>query len=75
MVTNGYPCHTLVTQYRMCPEISALMKPIYPYLKNHESVINRSDICGVTKNVYFIHHEIQEEKVSSININFSLYKL
>ncbi|VVC44292.1 P-loop containing nucleoside triphosphate hydrolase [Cinara cedri] len=67
MVQNGFPYHTLVTQYRMCPEISALMKPIYPNLKNHESVINRGDIRGVTKNVYFIHHEMQEEKVIGSN--------
>lgn len=49
----------------MRSEISTLMLPIYPFLKNHESVENRSDIRGVTKNVCFIHHSIQEEKVSN----------
>ncbi|XP_050430378.1 NFX1-type zinc finger-containing protein 1-like [Adelges cooleyi] len=63
LVKNGFPCHTLETQHRMRPEISSLMLPIYPFLKDHESVNNRDDIRGVTKNVYFIHHEVQEEKV------------
>lgn len=48
----------------MRSEISTLMLPIYPFLKDHESVKNRSDIRGVTKNLYFIHHDIHEEKVS-----------
>lgn len=65
MVKNGFPCHTLATQHRMRPEISALMKPIYPFLSDHEIVKNRSKICGVSKNVYFIHHNIHEEKVSN----------
>lgn len=67
MVKNGFPCYTLATQHRMQPEISALMKPIYPFLINHESVNDRSNIHGVTKNVYFIHHEMREEKVSNIS--------
>lgn len=66
MVKNGFPCYTLATQHRMRPEISALMKPIYPFLNDHQSVKDRSDICGVTKNVCFIHHNVHEEKVSNI---------
>lgn len=69
MVKNGFPCYTLETQHRMRPEISALMLPIYPFLKDHESVKGRSNVCGVTKNVFFIHHEMHEEKVSYIFIH------
>lgn len=65
MVKNGFPCYTLDTQHRMRPEISALMKPIYPFLRDHEIVKDRSDIRGVTKNVYFIHHNVHEKKVSN----------
>lgn len=49
----------------MRPEISDLILPIYPFLKDHESVKNRCNIRGVTKNVYFIHHEVNEDKVSN----------
>lgn len=63
LVKNGFPCYTLATQHRMRPEISALIQPIYPFLKDHETVKTRSNIRGVNKNIYFIHHEIQEEKV------------
>lgn len=48
----------------MRPEISTLMQPIYPFLKDHVSVKERSNILGVSKNVFFIHHEVHEEKVS-----------
>lgn len=73
LVKNGFPCYTLATQYRMRPEISTLMQPIYPFLKDHKSVEDRSNIRGVTKNVYFIHHEVQEEKVCNIII-IHMYK-
>lgn len=66
MVKNGFPCYTLATQHRMRPEISALMKPIYPFLMDHKSVKHRNDISGVTKNLYFIHHTVNEETVRSI---------
>lgn len=73
MVKNGFPCYTLVTQYRMQPEISALIKPIYPLLIDHESVKNRSNIRGVMKNIYFIHHEMHEEKVIIQKYLFYIY--
>lgn len=66
MVKNGFPCYSLATQHRMRPEISALIKPIYPFLMDHKSVKHRSNIGGVTKNIYFIHHKVPEEKVSYI---------
>jgi hypothetical protein len=71
MVKNGFPCYTLATQHRMRPEISALMKPIYPFLMDHKSVNHRSNISGVTKNIYFIHHKVPEEKVSNI-VNYKV---
>lgn len=61
----------------MRPEISTIIQPIYPFLKDHESVKNRSNIRGVTKCVYFIHHEVREEKVSNTQkyIDFEFYNL
>ncbi|XP_060861498.1 NFX1-type zinc finger-containing protein 1-like [Metopolophium dirhodum] len=74
MVKNGFPCYTLATQHRMRPEISALMKPIYPFLMDHKSVKNRSDIRGVTKNIYFIHHTVNEEKEIGSNSHKNIHE-
>ena len=60
MVNNGMQCNTLVTQHRMRPEIAAIVEPIYPDLKNHESVMKYEQIKGVKKNIYFITHTEEE---------------
>ncbi|CAI6350819.1 unnamed protein product [Macrosiphum euphorbiae] len=75
MVKNGFPCYTLATQHRMRPEISALMKPIYPFLMDHKSVKHRSDIGGVTKNIYFIHHTVNEEKEIGSNSHKNIHEV
>jgi len=74
MINNKFPCYTLSTQHRMRPTISALVKPIYPHLRDHKKVRNRNNILGVTKNVYFINHENREEKsVSKTPKNIIIY--
>lgn len=75
MVKNGFPCYTLATQHRMRPEISALIKPIYPFLMDHNSVKHRSDISGVTKNIYFIHHKVPEEKEIHSNSHRNIHEV
>jgi len=62
MINHGFPYYSLTTQHRMRPTLSTLLQPIYPLLMDHESVKNRSNIRGLAKNVYFIHHEKNEEK-------------
>lgn len=65
MVNNGVPCYTLGVQHRMRPEIASLIAPnIYPQLKNHTSVYNRKQILGVTKDLFFLNHNICEKEVS-----------
>ncbi|XP_060835003.1 NFX1-type zinc finger-containing protein 1-like [Rhopalosiphum padi] len=75
MVKNGFPCYTLATQHRMRPEISALMKPIYPFLMDHKSVNHRSNISGVNKNIYFIHHKVPEEKEIGSNSHKNIHEV
>ena len=53
----GFPIHTLSVQHRMRPEISSLIKPTYPALQDHPSVLGRDNIRGLTSNVAFIAHE------------------
>ena len=60
MVDNGMECHSLDLQHRMRPEISLVMKDIYPTLKDHPSVSQYPDIKGVSCNLFFIDHQYTE---------------
>ena len=60
MVNNGVKCNTLEIQHRMRPEIASMVLPIYPELKNHDSVMQYENIKGVGKNIYFIDHNEEE---------------
>jgi len=67
MVNNEVPCYTLGEQHRMRPEIASLITPsIYNELKNHISVHNREHIRGVTKDLFFLNHNIYENEVCYI---------
>lgn len=64
MINNGVPCYTLGEQHRMRPEIASLISPtIYPHLNNHFSVNNREHVRGVTKDLFFLNHNVYEEEV------------
>lgn len=68
MVNNDVPCYTLGEQHRMRPEIASLITPsIYNELKNHISVNNREHIRGVTKDVFFLNHNVYEKEVEEIS--------
>ena len=60
MVNNGLTCHSLNTQRRMRPEISGIMRLIYPDLIDDTSVQRYESITGVQHNVYFIDHQHPE---------------
>ena len=47
LIKNGFDFVTLITQRRMRPEISKVMKLIYPDLEDHSSVENRQCIRGI----------------------------
>ncbi|XP_046576441.1 NFX1-type zinc finger-containing protein 1-like [Haliotis rubra] len=61
LVKNDMHHVTLGHQHRMRPDISVLIKHIYPDLQDHQSVTTFPDVLGVEKNVFFVHHEHHEE--------------
>ncbi|XP_046560627.1 NFX1-type zinc finger-containing protein 1-like isoform X2 [Haliotis rubra] len=61
MVTNGIHCDTLTLQHRMRPEISSLLRHIYPNLEDHPSVFDYENVKGISTNMFFIQHRNQEE--------------
>ncbi|KAH9488055.1 NFX1-type zinc finger-containing protein 1 [Bulinus truncatus] len=77
LVKNGLPHTVLQKQHRMRPEISKLMKHIYPDLQDHESVKSYDHVRGMSKDVFFIcHQEIEqhdEESQSKTNAHESQY--
>ncbi|XP_065220934.1 LOW QUALITY PROTEIN: NFX1-type zinc finger-containing protein 1-like [Planococcus citri] len=66
MINNNMYCPQLQIQHRMRPEISSLIVPsIYPNLKNHESVLEYPSVQGITKNLFFVDHNVYEEQVEN----------
>ena len=58
---------TLQYQHRMRPEISQLVRHIYPNLIDHEVVQNYEVLYGVRRNIFFIDHEIPEDNLDKDN--------
>ncbi|KAL6718868.1 hypothetical protein ACLMJK_003102 [Lecanora helva] len=70
LVRNGVEFSQLRRQRRMIPEISRLLSPVYGKLKNHQSVLHRPPIPGVSFNTYFFTHqwrEIKDHQMSTMN--------
>lgn len=62
LVLKGYPHTTLVSQHRMRPEISALIRHLtYPDLTDAPKTSGRPDLRGVQNNIVFIDHSQPEE--------------
>lgn len=65
-INNGLPVNQLTKQFRMRPEIMSLVLPfITDKLESSEYTCNLPNVIGITKNVYFIDHNILK-----VNINF-----
>ena len=62
MVNNGLPCETLEYQHRMRPEISELLRHIYPGLRDDPCVLERAQVRGVARNVFFLQHFRSEQQ-------------
>jgi cold shock CspA family protein len=62
LVINGLEHTTLLRQRRMRPAISALLKPIYPQLFNHPDVEHYPHIKGVSGDLFFIDHNVEESQ-------------
>ncbi|XP_059169646.1 NFX1-type zinc finger-containing protein 1-like [Physella acuta] len=63
LVNNDVNCVQLTEQHRMRPEISVYMKHIYPNLIDSASVVDRENVRGVEKNIFFINHNRSEGSV------------
>ena len=61
LITRGVDHVTLSTQHRMRPEISALIKPIYPELEDYPDVHTYPRVKGVLHNIFFIDHNQNED--------------
>ncbi|KAJ4381449.1 hypothetical protein N0V85_008665 [Neurospora sp. IMI 360204] len=55
------PVAQLNAQRRMRPEISRLIRRIYPQLEDHPSVLNLPDVVGMRKNLFWLDHEHPED--------------
>ncbi|KAK3947200.1 hypothetical protein QBC32DRAFT_355035 [Pseudoneurospora amorphoporcata] len=55
------PVAQLNAQRRMRPEISRLIRRIYPQLKDHPSVLKLPDVVGMRKNLFWLDHEHPED--------------
>ena len=69
---------TLNIQHRMRPEISALIKPIYPDLTDFPDVHNYPAVKGVSRNIFFIDHKqwednLQEDSTSRTNKHEAMF--
>ncbi|KAI6651709.1 NFX1-type zinc finger-containing protein 1 isoform b precursor [Oopsacas minuta] len=78
LVTRGVDHVTLNTQHRMRPEISALIKPIYPGLEDFPAVHDYPPVRGVKNNIYFIHHNnaedhLQQDSMSRTNKHEAMF--
>ncbi|XP_046375695.2 NFX1-type zinc finger-containing protein 1-like [Haliotis rufescens] len=62
MINNGLHCDCLELQHRMRPSISKVLRHIYDKLKDHESVFSYGDVRGISENIYFINHSVQESE-------------
>ncbi|KAK3400773.1 hypothetical protein B0T20DRAFT_152968 [Sordaria brevicollis] len=48
-------------QRRMRPEISRLIRRIYPQLEDHDSILHLPDVVGMRKNLFWLNHEHPED--------------
>ena len=63
LINTGVEHVTLNTQHRMRPEISALIRPIYPDLLDFPKVHTYPSVRGVARDIYFIDHQIYEDNL------------
>ncbi|CAG2215774.1 NFX1-type zinc finger-containing protein 1 [Mytilus edulis] len=61
MLNNGLEYDCLQRQHRMRPEISELVRHMYPKLYDNSNVLEYENIKGIRQNLYFITHEYDEQ--------------
>lgn len=67
LVLKGYPHDTLISQHRMRPEISSMIRQLtYPDLQDAFNTNGRPDLRGVQDNVIFINHDYPEDELINV---------
>lgn len=63
LILKGYPHQTLLTQHRMRPEISSLVRSLtYPDLVDAPKTLGRPDLRGFQDNLIFVNHTRPEDE-------------
>lgn len=60
MIRNNLEYDCLQFQHRMRPDISRMMRKIYPELRDDDVVKSYDDVKGIANNVFFIDHKNPE---------------
>ncbi|KAJ5422986.1 hypothetical protein N7445_011094 [Penicillium cf. griseofulvum] len=55
------PIAQLNVQRRMRPEISQLIRSVYPKLEDHESVTTLPNVVGMRRNLFWLDHQCDED--------------
>ncbi|KAJ3528590.1 hypothetical protein NM208_g10130 [Fusarium decemcellulare] len=61
------PLVQLNVQRRMRPEISRLIRSVYPHLQDHSSVVGLPGVAGMKRNIFWLEHE-QTERMNANGI-------
>ncbi|KAI6647245.1 NFX1-type zinc finger-containing protein 1 isoform X2 [Oopsacas minuta] len=64
LIINDFRHATLTLQHRMRPEISSIMRLIYPMMEDNHIVADYEHINGITNNMYFVSHNFYEDKLA-----------
>ncbi|CAH1404175.1 unnamed protein product [Nezara viridula] len=72
MMRSGMKCCMLTNQHRMRPEIASLLSPaVYPPMKYNPTVHGLPKIRGLERNIFFIDHNVAENKKKDEENSFS----
>ncbi|CDW78789.1 nfx1-type zinc finger-containing protein 1-like [Stylonychia lemnae] len=74
LVKSEFKYTTLTNQRRMRPEISQLVKFLYPKLTDDARVHSYPDIRGIEKNLFFMTHSQQEASDDNIQSKYNDYE-
>ncbi|KAM5360773.1 hypothetical protein ACJZ2D_013519 [Fusarium nematophilum] len=62
------PFAQLDVQRRMRPDISRLIRRVYPHLQDHDSVVDLPDVVGMQRNLFWLDHNHVEDSGGDGNI-------
>ena len=71
LLNNNIEYKTLTFQRRMRPEISKIIKLIYPHLDDHKCVVKYPHVRSVEKDLFFFNHKFQESTNDAIQSKYN----